>query len=95
MPDSQTLTSANTPTGEQQRSLNINDLMTMVRLIQLSASRGVWRAEELTAVGTLYDNLLGFLEASGAISREAPAPAAPDTPEAAGETQPGEENADA
>jgi hypothetical protein len=95
MPDNeQTLGNANPPEGEVKRGLTINDMLTVVQLIQLSSQRGTWRAEELSTVGTLYDNVTGFLEAAGALQK-APTPSASDAPAAGGEPQPGEENTNA
>lgn len=93
MPESQTLTNANPSEGETRRGLNVTDLLTLAQLIQLSAQRGTWRAEELSTVGTAYDNLLAFLQASGAIQR-APAADAQPTPDAEAGTQ-GEETTNA
>lgn len=61
------------PTQEapSQNGLQLQDLISVVQLIQLSASRGAFKAEELSAVGGLYDRLLTFLKSSGAI-KEAP-----------------------
>lgn len=54
--------------------LTLQDLILVSQIIQLSNSRGAFRAEELQAVGTLYNKLLAFLEQSGAINRtETPA----------------------
>jgi hypothetical protein len=57
------------PTQEapSQTGLQLQDLISVVQLIQLSTSRGAFKAEELSAVGGLYDRLLAFLKSSGAI----------------------------
>lgn len=44
--------------------LNINDLIAMRNLIDVVTQRGVFKANELSSVGVLYDKLNGFLEAS-------------------------------
>lgn len=49
--------------------LTIQDLITVAQIIQLTNQRGAFRAEELAAVGTLYNKLIAFLESVGAISR--------------------------
>ena len=68
-------------------NLSVQDLMTAAQLIQLGTQRGAWRVEELSTVGGLYDRLLAFLEASGAITRGT---AAAETPaEPAADTAPG------
>ena len=69
---------------ETTSTLGIQDLLTMLQLIQLSTTRGAWRAEELTTVGAVYDKLLSFLEAAGAIKR---GPATEDAAAAAAPTE--------
>jgi hypothetical protein len=59
-------------------NLTIQDLLAMAQLVQVTAQRGVWKAEELTSVGRLYDRLVGFLDASGALQRVSDEPAAPE-----------------
>lgn len=44
--------------------LNLNDLTAMRNLIDVVTQRGVFKANELSAVGVLYDKLSAFLEAS-------------------------------
>jgi hypothetical protein len=66
----------------QGPNLTINDLVLTAQIIQAAAAKGVFRAEELKAVGDYYERLVSFLEASGAISRpqaqeSAPAETAP------------------
>jgi len=46
----------------------------VAQIIQMSTSRGVFRAEDLLQVGSLYTRLVAFLESTGAISKT-PAPA--------------------
>jgi hypothetical protein len=53
----------------QGPNLTINDLVLTAQIIQAAAGKGVFRAEELKAVGDYYERLVSFLEASGAISR--------------------------
>lgn len=50
-------------------NLALSDLVLLLNLIQITCERGAIKADELTAVGTVYDKLLVFLEASGAIKR--------------------------
>ena len=57
--------------------LTINDLKTMVKVIQVGAKRGTFNAEELEAVGTVYKNLVNFLAESGHITID---PATPNEP---------------
>jgi hypothetical protein len=44
--------------------LNLNDLAAMRSLIDVVTQRGVFKANELSAVGVLYDKINAFLEAS-------------------------------
>ena len=37
-------------------------------MIQLASTRGAYRAEEFTTVGGVYERLVGFLQASGALA---------------------------
>ena len=53
-------------------SLSLQDLITVAQVIQITTQRGAFRAEELENVGALYNKLVAFLEASGAIQRPAP-----------------------
>ena len=57
-------------------SLSIQDLIAMLQIITVVSQRGAVRAEEMSQVGTIYDKLVKFLEANGAISR-AEQPATP------------------
>lgn len=57
----------------QQTQLQLSDILLTAQVIQLASTRGAFRAEEFTQVGQLYDRLVAFLKASGALQ---PAPAA-------------------
>jgi|FreactcultuFSWF8_1027224.scaffolds.fasta_scaffold04482_2 hypothetical protein len=64
-------------------SLQLSDLVLALQTIQACSQRGAVRAEEMTTVGGLYDRLLAFLEAQGAVTRSAPpATAEGETPNA-------------
>ena len=73
-------------------TITVNDLKTMVRVIQVGANRGAYNAEELEPVGVLYKNIVNFLAASGHITITPAEPLDPakgvDTP--AAETMPEE-----
>lgn len=57
-------------------SLQLADLVLVLKLIQATAQRGAIRAEEMAEVGTVHDKLVKFLTAAGALqSAPAPAPA--------------------
>ena len=57
-------------TQPEQPSLALADLVVVLNLIRVSAERGALKAEELATVGAVYDKLVKFLEASGAITRQ-------------------------
>jgi hypothetical protein len=48
-------------------NLSIQDLLLVAQTIQVVAQRGVFRAEEMTNIGGLYDRIIAFLTASGAL----------------------------
>ena len=56
-------------TQESAPSLSLQDLIQVVRLIQLTAQRGAIQANEMAAVGAIHDRLIAFLEANGAVQR--------------------------
>ena len=62
--------------------LKLADLVLTAQLIQICSSRGAFKTEEFTQVGGLYERLVQFLQASGALTpadqpAETPAPAQP------------------
>ena len=50
-------------------SLLIADLTAVAQIIQISSTRGAFRAEELANVGTIYNKLIAFLDSVGAIAK--------------------------
>jgi hypothetical protein len=66
------------PEAEQQTapSLTLQDLVLVAQIIQLTSTRGTFRAEEMEQVGGLYNKLIAFLQSTGAL-----APAAAPTEE--------------
>jgi hypothetical protein len=72
----QDLSAESTPAVEAPASapasLQLSDLVLALQTIQASVQRGAIRVEEMSTVGGLYDRLLAFLEAQGAITRQAP-----------------------
>ena len=46
---------------EQAQPLTVQDLVTLKSAIELGTQRGAWRANELTAVGTVYERLSLFV----------------------------------
>jgi len=57
-------------------SLTLQDLVLVAQIIQLTSTRGTFRAEEMEQVGGLYNKLIAFLQSTGAL-----APAAAPTEE--------------
>lgn len=53
-------------------SLSIQDLIQVVKLIQLANQRGAIHVNEMSSVGALYDRMIAFLDANGAIDRTPP-----------------------
>jgi len=62
----------------EQPNLALSDLVLLLNLVRVSSERGAIKAEELSAVGTVYDRLHKFLEASGAINKSVPAESSAD-----------------
>lgn len=52
-----------TPQSPTQPELTINDLQNIRALIETSVKRGAFVAQELSAVGAIYDRLNTFLNA--------------------------------
>jgi hypothetical protein len=61
------------PEAAPAPSLSLQDLIQVVKLIQVTAQRGAIQAGEMATVGALHDRLITFLEANGAVQRN-PAP---------------------
>jgi len=47
----------------ENNTITITDLDAVKNIINLAATRGAFRGEELSMVGTMYDKLTAFLEA--------------------------------
>lgn len=57
-----------TQTPEAQPvQLQLADLLLAAQIIQLASARGAIKPEEFTQVGGLYERLVAFLQASGAL----------------------------
>jgi hypothetical protein len=78
---------AQAPAEEQQEvsapSLGVNDLKLMANIIEVVSNRGAIKANEMQAVGVLYNNLMTFLVANGAV--EVPQPEVEEEASAEGE----------
>lgn len=64
-------------TNQEQPNLSLADITLALQIIQVAATRGVFKPEEYTEIGGCYDRIFRFLEVSGAIKRTEDAPAAP------------------
>ncbi len=49
-------------------TLGVNDLKLMANIIEVVSNRGAIKANEMAAVGSLYNNLMNFLIANGAVN---------------------------
>jgi hypothetical protein len=60
-----------TPEAAEQQApnLSLQDLLLVAQIIQVSTQRGAFKAEELSNIGGLYDRLIAFLNATGAIKQ--------------------------
>jgi len=53
--------------AEGAPQLGVNDLKLMANIIEVVSNRGAIKANEMAAVGSLYNNLMNFLVANGAV----------------------------
>jgi hypothetical protein len=51
------------PAAAPQPELSVNDLLQVRAVVELAVRRGSFQANELTAVGAIYDRLNNFLNA--------------------------------
>ena len=52
--------------------LGVNDLKLMANILEVVSNRGAIKAGEMAAVGQLYNNLMTFLIANGAVEMPQP-----------------------
>jgi hypothetical protein len=64
--EDQTTETQNTETPAAP-SLALSDLVLLLNLVRVTAERGAIKADEMSAVGTVYEKLFKFLQASGAV----------------------------
>ncbi len=76
-----------------ETNLTIQDLTTCMQIIAVCGSRGAIKADEMAVVGTLYNKLFAFLDASGAIKRNDEATAEAPAEEASDESEGGDAEA--
>lgn len=62
-------TAAEQPQAAPAPDLNLNDLLAIRNLIEVVTQRGVFKANELSSAGVLYDKLSAFLNAAQAQSQ--------------------------
>jgi hypothetical protein len=75
-------TISSTPEAQVERvNLTLQDLQAVVNVIQVCSTRGAFKAEELSAVGQLFNKVVLFLEQNSPKPEEAPAPASEPTKE--------------
>lgn len=70
--------STNTETAKP--TITLQDIASVVEVLKVCTERGVWRVQELSGVGRLYDRLTTFLESAG-VSVPATDSAEPETKE--------------
>lgn len=57
----------------EQPSLSLSDLVLLLNVVRVTAERGAIKAEEMAAVGAVYEKLQKFLQASNALAQPEPA----------------------
>ena len=67
------------PIEPEAPQLGVNDLKLMANIIEVVSNRGAIKANEMAAVGSLYNNLMSFLIANGAV-QQPEVEVAPDAP---------------
>ena len=58
------MTTDTTPNTPQPAGVSINDIATLLQIIEVCAQRGAFRAEELSSVGAVYDKVKTFIAAA-------------------------------
>lgn len=56
------------PVPEEAVQLGVNDLKLMANIIEVVSNRGAIKANEMAAVGNVYNTLMKFLIANGAVT---------------------------
>ena len=67
MSEDKTTPAEGTTEASQAPSLGVNDLKVMANIIEVVSNRGAIRANEMAAVGNVYNILMNFLIANGAV----------------------------
>lgn len=61
--------SNDTAEEQNQVSLQLEDLIRSLEIINLASTRGAFKPDEFTVIGGVYDRIFAFLSASGAIQQ--------------------------
>jgi len=75
----------NAPEGGEQPQLSLQDLATVVQIIDICSRRGGFEGQELEAVGGLRNRVVAFVNASAPQDGEAPQGSVPTVDEAPAE----------
>jgi hypothetical protein len=54
-------------TVPQAPTMNLQDLVYLINIVDVASRRGAFKGEELSAVGAVYDKVVSFLKTTGAI----------------------------
>ena len=70
----QDTTATDAPTEQVDApQLQLSDILQSAQIIQLASSRGAFKPEEFTSIGGVYERIVSFLAANGAV-KVAPQP---------------------
>jgi hypothetical protein len=58
------MTTEETPSTPQPTGVTINDIATLLQIVEICAQRGAFRADELSSVGSIYDKVKSFISAA-------------------------------
>ena len=61
--------SNDTSQAQSQVTLQLEDLVRTLEILNLASSRGAFKPEEFTLIGEVYNRMFAFLQASGAIQQ--------------------------
>jgi hypothetical protein len=66
---------SDTQITENKPSLTLQDLTTVIEILETGSQRGAWKADELSTIGGVYDRISAFLNVANA-AQKPPAPTA-------------------
>ena len=64
--------SDDTSQAQSQVTLQLEDLVRTLEILNLASTRGAFRPEVFTLIGGIYERMFAFLQASGAIQQPQP-----------------------